>query len=1202
MRRDRTAEVRYHRAVTKRFVLFSFLLAWLMVSCASSEISILITARASGTGPTMISTVVVHVIPTQCWDPGAGCDAAMAAEAVINTSNEPVHRTIAEINADQPIRVAVHLHNPTPVMVHIVAVTASGSTTLYATRCYDPTGVVRDEVLLVPTDATSDADGDGWPNAMHFDSQCRDPDGNTTPTGVACHAGLCPAHIGADCNDMASATPVDCAMTGRTAGMCIFPGAAAICGDMIDQDCRWNGLMGSRDEPCGDMDMDGYQACNATQSPTSGTCDCNDMDPHIHPHATGACGVGIDWGCTGMVLFCDADMDGFASNVDCNDNDPFIHPGPITLEACDPTASAAMCTANHAPCHVNAMGGCGCDGVDNNCNGLIDEHPSCRSPDLDGDGHNACSAGVTDCASCDCNDCDSGIHPGAMDFCGDGIDEDGIGGDMACAAGDTDRDGYTGGQDCMEGNPRIHLDAPENCTTAASESCGTMSCPAPNDADMDGFQSSAHMGTDCNDMDAHVNAWANFVSITAPYATAMHADGAVMTFAHELCNGVDDDCNGINDEVLDPMNRTGCVTDPACTGGSSRCVVDFGNSIHHCGHCRNECNPGTTLVADACAAGACSCSANAAAGHPACAVGSTCCALDAMGHAVAHPGCFDTQTAPENCGACGITCDPNTADSCAGGHCVCGATGAACTAGQTCCGGACVDLTNDVNHCGSCTRACGANTTCSSGSCACDSATHGDCNGNIGMAGGDGCETDLSSNAQHCGSCSTSCTSQHVATGSCVSSACTIGTCATLYADCNTSPADGCEVDLRQLTSCGACGTSCMAMHANAQCIVSGSTASCGYGMCTAPYGDCDSMPANGCETSLRTLTTCGGCTTNCNSVPFQNTTGPVCTATGQCDYTSCNSMFSDCDGNRMNGCEAAWSPSQCGSACTSCTSMTLHTTGPICSATGACDYTMCAAGASDCDGVRTNGCELYAAAHCGPTCTACTSAMLHATGLSCTAGGTCDYTTCSATFLDCDTNRANGCEATQSTTLCGASCTNCMMNVANATGVSCGGGGNCNYTSCNTGFVDCDGNRANGCETPADVSHCGSTCADCTMTVQHASGVACSAGGMCTYTACNSGFADCSATPGCETTADASHCGMACVNCTTGFSNGSTSCSAGGMCNATCLSGFGNCDGIFNNGCETVTLGDAADCCGSRCNGGTPMCVATATGAYVCM
>jgi len=338
--------------VTKRFVLLLTLLACLAASCASSEISILITARASGTGPTEISTVVVHVIPTQCWDPGMGCDAA--------------NRTIAEINADQPIRVAVHLHNPTPVMVHIVAVTASGATTLYATRCYDPQGIVRDEVLLVPTDATSDADGDGWPNAMHYDAQCRDPDGST-PDGVACHAGLCPASIGADCNDMASAMPVDCSMTGRMAGMCIFPGAASICGDMIDQDCRWNGLMnGNRDEPCGDMDMDGWQACNASQSPTS------DMDPHIHPHATGACGVGIDWGCTGVPTYCDADMDGFPSNVDCNDMDPYIHPGPITMEACDAMASAAMCTANHAPCRVNAMGACGCDGVDNNCNMLID--------------------------------------------------------------------------------------------------------------------------------------------------------------------------------------------------------------------------------------------------------------------------------------------------------------------------------------------------------------------------------------------------------------------------------------------------------------------------------------------------------------------------------------------------------------------------------------------------------------------------------------------------------------------------------------------------------------------------------------------------------------------------------------------------------------------------------------------------------------
>ena len=73
------------------------------------------------------------------------------------------------------------------------------------------------------------------------------------------------------------------------------------------------------------------------------------------------------------------------------------------------------------------------------------------------------------CGTCDCNDCDSGIHPGAVDHCGNGIDEDGLAGDMPCAAADTDMDGVSGGQDCNEGDPHAYIDAPENCSTMASE-------------------------------------------------------------------------------------------------------------------------------------------------------------------------------------------------------------------------------------------------------------------------------------------------------------------------------------------------------------------------------------------------------------------------------------------------------------------------------------------------------------------------------------------------------------------------------------------------------------------------------------------------------------------------------------------------------------------------------------------------------------
>jgi hypothetical protein len=1134
--------------VANRLVFGAYLLLslGLISSCGSTEQSILITARAAGTNPTVIETVVVRVVPLT------------STAAPVSSDSNPVHRTIQDINGDQPIRIAVTLHDAAPVMVHITAITASGSTLLYATRCYMPAGVLRDEVLLVPLDVADDADGDGWPPAAHIDATCRDPNG-ADPMGVACDVGLCPATDAADCNDMPSATmPVNCTMPMfQNTGPCVYPGAPAVCGDGVDQDCRANGLPGgSRDEPCGDMDGDGVNACG----PAGGVCDCNDNDDHIHPGAMDVCGNGVDEDCSGepggLGAFCDADHDTYPSNVDCNDMDPNIHPGGLALEHCDGT-SGGMCGAACAM----VGGACMCDGVDNNCNGLTDEDASCRSPDLDGDGADACAAGVTDCAGCDCNDCDSGIHPGAHSVCGNTIDEDGIGGDPMCAAGDTDGDGYTGGQDCGEGDPHVHLDAAENCTTPASESCGTMSCPASIDADHDGFAAASAGGTDCNDAEPAVNPW-----------------------AMEICNGVDDNCNGDADEVLDAANTHGCVTDPTCSTSGSRCRVDFTNTLHHCGGCRHECNPGTTLVADACMAGTCACTTN---GNVPCAVGDTCCVNDSTGMPVRFPGCFDTETALHNCGGCGNVCDTTTADMCVGGRCVCGATGNACTAGQTCCGGACVNLGTDPLHCGRCTTACGARTVCNAGVCGCDDATaHGDCTGvggpgaDIGMPGGNGCETDLLTDANYCGTCGQSCVDEHVQTGSCIAGACTITSCQPTYADCNMSGGNGCETSLRTTTTCGTCTTNCNGIVANAAATCS-ATGTCDYtGACIGATSDCDSNRGNGCEPYA--VGHCGGACTNCAST-IANATGMLCTGAGVCDYASCSPGSSDCDFNRANGCEP-FAVTHCGGACTNCSSTVANAGGATCSA-GTCDYTgACAAGTSDCDTIRANGCEPFAASHCGAGCTNCGTTVQHANTIGCSGTGTCTYATCMGGFLDCDGSMADGCEQGQDTNHCGASCINCSTAIANASGATCGGGSMCNYTSCAAGFADCNGNRADGCEHGSDVTHCGGSCIDCSVTTAHATGQACTAG-ACDYGTCSAGFFDCnpSRADGCEQPQNATHCGGCMTDCTALVQHATgIICGGGATCDyGACAAGFVDCDGNRANGCER-----AADQnhCGATC------------------
>ena len=72
------------------------------------------------------------------------------------------------------------------------------------------------------------------------------------------------------------------------------------------------------------------------------------------------------------------------------------------------------------------------DGVDNDCDGLVDEDTE-RSDD-DGDGFSE-EAG-------DCDDADDGIHPGATELPDNGVDDD-CDDDVDETPGDIDGDGYT---------------------------------------------------------------------------------------------------------------------------------------------------------------------------------------------------------------------------------------------------------------------------------------------------------------------------------------------------------------------------------------------------------------------------------------------------------------------------------------------------------------------------------------------------------------------------------------------------------------------------------------------------------------------------------------------------------------------------------------------------------------------------------------
>jgi len=167
---------------------------------------------------------------------------------------------------------------------------------------------------------------------------------------------------------------------------------------------------------------------------------------------------------------------------------------------------------------------------------------------------------------------------------------------------DNDNDGFTMATDCNDNNPNVHPGATELCNGIDDNCNGTVDegCSTCTDADADGYKAQASCGTlvDCNDTNATIH----------PGAT-------------ELCNGVDDNCNGTTDEgfnlASDTQNCGHCGNvctifnaSPACIGGQCQvgscnqgfgncdgnaangCEVNFGSDAANCGACGHSCTSG----------------------------------------------------------------------------------------------------------------------------------------------------------------------------------------------------------------------------------------------------------------------------------------------------------------------------------------------------------------------------------------------------------------------------------------------------------------------------------------------------------------------------------------------------------------------------------------------------------------------------------
>ncbi len=326
-----------------------------------------------------------------------------------------------------------------------------------------------------------------------------------------------------------------------------------------------------------------------------------------------------------------------------------------------------VCTADGQGTRCNAVGGdpvgelCG-DGVDNDCDGAIDEGYPVGDPCQVGVGE-CTAAGLLRCTAdgggtvCDVapgqpgpelcdgldNDCDGSVAD-------DGADADTLG--DRCDGGDADA--------CMEGNI-VCADAALTCDDRTGDSVEVCD-GVDNDCDGDIDDGYVGLGDGCTDGLGECRAAGTMVC--SADGQRVECDAVAGAVGPELCNGLDDDCDGrLDDDGADEDTLGDRCDGPdadlclegriACAGGALGCDDATGDTADICDGVDNDCD-GTAdeafpTLGDACAVGVGECRVG----------GTIVCTADGAGvECDAVPG----QPGPELCDGLDNDCDPATPD------------------------------------------------------------------------------------------------------------------------------------------------------------------------------------------------------------------------------------------------------------------------------------------------------------------------------------------------------------------------------------------------------------------------------------------------------------------------------------------------------------------------------------------------------------
>jgi hypothetical protein len=306
--------------------------------------------------------------------------------------------------------------------------------------------------------------------------------------------------------------------------------------------------------------------------------------------------------------------------------------------------------------------------------------------------------------------------------------------------------------------------------------------------------------------------------------------------------------------------------------------------------------------------------------------------------------------------------------------------------------------------------------------------------------------------------------------------------------------------------------------------------------------------------------------------------------------------------GNTARSACLAWllalSLSGCGTA------TTTYSCQPECPPGATCTPTGCVWGAVD--QRTTSPPDMTVSTDCLPACSGATPVCRSGVCVACAVDGDCPLGSLCQTLgalpicvPGCnDDKRCTG-GAASSQRCCGHACVDVSSDSSNcgACNAQCGGvhstascqSGACAPGTCERGWGDCNGKPGDGCETnlDLDVKNCGACATACGFANASAG---CS--GACYIASCTFGFGDCDGMPqnGCEqvTLSDVKNCGD-CGKVCDQYPHGVVGCLNASCALTGCAAGYADCNGALVDGCEVGVFGDSSNCgvCGNVCGKG---------------